>query len=158
MKELLEYRQKLIERLAAAAREFRTTCEAVGDSFLSGEGGGWNVHQLAAHTRDVDRQVYGMRLRRTVKEENPEFRNFDADEWMASHYSPDEPLESILDEFTASIAELVRQLRSLPSEAWSRMSRHETQGSGFTAQTWVERGLGHIEEHLASAHVISGKV
>ena len=39
-------------------------------------------------------------------------------------------------------------LRALPAEAWSRESRHATMGSGFTLQTWVERGLAHIEEHV----------
>jgi hypothetical protein len=33
-------------------------------------------------------------------------------------------------------------------EAWSRTSRHTTFGSGFTLQTWVERDLAHIQEHL----------
>jgi hypothetical protein len=39
-------------------------------------------------------------------------------------------------------------LGRLPAEAWSRESRHATFGGGFTLQTWVERDLAHIEEHL----------
>jgi hypothetical protein len=39
-------------------------------------------------------------------------------------------------------------LKTLPAEAWSRESRHVTFGGGFTLQTWVERDLTHIEEHL----------
>ena len=67
---------------------------------------------------------------------------------MAEHYEPDEPLASILDELSASITETVSMLRELPPEAWSRESSHEVYGEGFTLQTWVERGLAHIEEHL----------
>jgi hypothetical protein len=89
-----------------------------------------------------------MRVRRTAEEENPEFQNFDADEWIAANYNADEPLASILDELSASVKETVSMLRQLPLEAWSRESRHVTYGGGFTLQTWVERGLAHIQEHL----------
>jgi hypothetical protein len=47
-----------------------------------------------------------------------------------------------------SVSRTVASLRAAPPEAWSRPSRHETYGAGFTAQTWVERSLAHIEEHL----------
>ncbi|MBI5840521.1 MAG: DinB family protein [Chloroflexi bacterium] len=157
MKELLEYRRKLIEQIAAAAKEFRSACEAAKDPFAPVDEGGWNAHQLASHTRDADKHVYGMRVRRTINEENPEFKNFDANEWMLAHYNSSEPLEVVLDEFTASIQDLVILLRGLPSEAWNRESRHETLGAGFTTQTWVERGLAHIEEHLASVQKITRK-
>jgi len=149
MNELMEYRRNLIERLTEAAREFRSACEAVRDPSSPVEQG-WNVHQLAAHTRDVDRLVYGLRVQGTVEMDNPEFKNFDADAWAAEQYDSNEPMQKILDEFTVSVSDLVEFLRGLPPEAWSRESRHETLGSGFTMQAWVERGLAHIEEHLGT--------
>ena len=103
---------------------------------------------MAAHTRDVEKMVYGLRIRRTLEEDDPLFENFDGDAYMAAHYNPDEPLASILDGLAASVRDAVARLRSLPPEAWTRPSRHETYGSGFTAQTWVERALAHVEEHL----------
>ena len=155
MNQLLEYRSKLIDRLEAAAEEFCAACLAVGDPFKAVDEGGWNTHQLAAHTRDVGKVVYGMRMRRTVDEDEPEFQNFDADEWMASNYHADEPLASILDDLSASVKETASMLRGLPREAWNRESRHETYGGGFTLQAWVERGLAHIEEHLATVKMTS---
>lgn len=148
MNQLLEYRAKLIDRLETAIAEFRKTCLSVGDPFKSTGEGGWNTHQLAAHTRDVDKVVYGMRIRRTAEEDVPVFQDFDADQWMAANYKVDEPLASILDELSASVKETVAMLRELPPEAWSRESSHEIYGGGFTLQTWVERGLAHIQEHL----------
>jgi hypothetical protein len=148
MKQLIEYRSKLLDRLEAGADEFRAACLAVGDPFKAVDEGGWNTHQLAAHTRDVDKVVYGMRIRRTAQEDNPEFPNFDADEWIAANYNADEPLASILDELSASIKQTASMLRELPQEAWSRESSHVTYGGGFTLQTWVERALAHIQEHL----------
>ena len=148
MKELSEYRANLIDKLAAAAKEFRAACLAVKDPHAPLEEDGWNVHQVAVHTRDVDKLVYGLRARRTAQEDNPEFQNFDGDAHMAEHYDAGEPLDELLDGFVVSIQYLAENLRTLPPQAWSRESRHATLGSGFTLQTWVERDLAHIQEHL----------
>ena len=87
MDELIEYRRQLMDRLPAAAKEFRAACLAVKDPFAPIEDG-WNVHQLAVHTRDVDKTLYGARARRTIQEDNPEFQSFNGDAYMAGHYDP----------------------------------------------------------------------
>jgi len=147
MKELLEYRVKLVERLSEAAHEFQAACLAIKDPFQKVDGE-WTLHQIAWHTRDVDKLIYGVRIRQTINEDHPEFKSFDADGWMAAHYNKDEALTGILDELIKNIEELCKTLRDLPLEAWSRESRHETIGGGLTSQLWVERDLQHIEEHL----------
>jgi hypothetical protein len=148
MKELEEYRTNLMERLEDAARAFRDACLAVQDIYTPLEPGGWNVHQTAVHTRDVDKFVYGLRVRQTALEENPEFPNFDGETYMAEHYNAQEPLSELLSGFVQSVEALAEYLRSLPPEAWSRVSRHTTLGSGLTLQSWVEKDLAHITEHL----------
>ncbi len=148
MNELIEYRTKLIARLLEAARDFRAECLSVLDVTMPLEAGGWTVHQIAAHTRDVDKMVYGMRARRTAAEDNPEFQNFDGEEYMAEHYSKSEPLHEILDGLVEQVESLAEELRILPPEAWARLSSHTMLGRGLTLQTWVEKDLAHIEEHL----------
>lgn len=143
----LDDRQHLIDEIAASAEAFCAACRAVRDPFQPVEAGGWNTHQVAVHVRDVDAQVYGMRILRSVAEESPLFPNFDQEAWIAEHYDPDEPLESILDGLSASVKNLAGLLRSLPDPAWSRPSRHEINGD-FVLQTWVERSLSHLKEHL----------
>lgn len=150
MKELAEYRMKLMDSLAEAAKAFRTECLGLQDPYTPLEEGGWNAHQVAAHTRDVDKLVYGLRARRTALEDNPEFPNFDGNAYMAENYDPAESLSGLLDGFVESVESLIELLRALPVEAWSRESRHATLGSGFTLQAWVERNLAHIQEHLES--------
>ncbi len=148
MEQLLEYRQRLLDRYEQAARQF---CEAVETATRPNrprEADAWNIHQIAAHTRDTEKLVYGLRVRRTIEEENPLFENFDGQAWMDEHYRADEPLASILTELADSVRTSIAALRDLSSEAWTRPSRHETYGGGFTIQTWVERGLAHLEEHL----------
>ncbi|HEY5728651.1 MAG TPA: DinB family protein [Anaerolineales bacterium] len=148
MKEITEYRMHLIERLVSRTAEFRDACLAVQDPFAPLEQDGWNTHQVAAHSRDVNLAAYGMRARRTAQEDNPEFPNFDGDAYMKENYRADEPLKEMMDGFVNDVEGLAELLKSLSPEAWSRESRHVTLGSGFTLQTWVERGLAHIEEHL----------
>jgi hypothetical protein len=148
MKELLEYRASLIDWLVAVTDEFCAACLAVKDAFVPLAEGEWNVHQIAVHVRDVDKLVYGLRARRTAREHNPEFQNFDGDAYMAEHYSAGEPLPDILAELRGHVRDLADMLRELPAQDWSRESRHATLGQGFTLQTWVERDLAHIEEHM----------
>lgn len=156
MKELNEYRAKLMDRLGEAVKEFQTACLAVKDPYAPIEKDGWNVHQVAVHARDVDKMVYGLRARRTLAENNPEFPNFDGEQYMQEHYDPKEPLRDLLDGLRKNMESLVGMLRSMPDEGWSRLSSHATQGSGLTLQTWVERGLEHLEEHLATVKKVKG--
>lgn len=110
--------------------------------------GEWNVHQIAVHVRDVDKLVYGLRIHRTAAEDNPKFQSFDGETYMAEHYSATEPLPQVLDDLQGNVRSLASMLRELPTESWSRESRHATLGNGFTLQSWVERDLAHIEEHM----------
>ncbi len=155
MKELDEYRVHLIDKLVASAEAFQATCMAVPDPLAPIGADGWNVHQVATHTRDTDQHVYGLRVRRTLEEDNPHFANFDGETYMREHYSTREALPIVLNEFVANIHSLADLLRALPAQAWSRVSQHEKLGSGITVQLWVERSLAHIEEHLATVQKVS---
>ena len=148
MDAIVEYRERMLSRYDEAVDEFCAACRAVKDPHVPLRPGEWSAHQIAVHTRDTDREVYGLRARRTLNEEDPVFPNFDGEAWMEAHYDPREELGKLLDGLKASVTEQVRLLRALSPEGWSRPSRHETLGAGFTTQTWVERNLAHIEEHL----------
>jgi hypothetical protein len=150
MKELKEYRKSLMEKLEDAAKAFRAECLAAKDPYAPLAKDAWNVHQIAVHTRDVNELVYGLRARRTALEDNPEFQNFDGEAYMAEHYDSKESLSELLNGFVANVEALIELLRALPIEGWSRLSSHSTLGSGLTLQTWVEKNLAHIEEHLAT--------
>jgi DinB family protein len=152
MKELNDYRNQLMNKLTTTARDFRAACLAVKDPFAPLEDDGWNVHQLAAHVRDIDKLVYGLRAKRTAEEDNPEFQNFDGEAYTREHYSAQEALPEILDGFVQNVEGLAEMLRALPPAAWSRVSRHVKLGNGFTLQTWVERDFAHILEHLETVN------
>ena len=158
MKELAEYRVNLIKKLENSAEAFREECLKTGDPYAPFDAAAWNVHQVAVHTRDVDELVYSLRARQTAVEENPEFPNFDGEAYMSVNYNSSEPLQNVLDSFVENVRSLVELLRALPPEAWSRISRHATLGSDLTLQTWVEKDLAHIEEHLEAVREWNKKV
>ena len=157
MKELTEYRVSLMKKLEDTARAFREECLRVNNPYASVEEQGWSVHQIAVHTRDVDEFVYGLRVRRTAMEENPEFQNFNGQAYFAANYQASESLEDILNDLVRNVEALVELLRALPTEAWSRVSRHATLGRNLTLQTWVEKDLAHIEEHLETVRAYNKK-
>ncbi len=153
---MVEYRTRLLDKLLESSQAFCAACRAAPDPRRPVDENSWNVHQLAAHVRDLDAQSYGRRARRTLAEEYPLFPKFHADRWAAEHYDPDEPLEKILDEFLHSVQDLVAELKTQPAETWSRLGRHEIQGDR-TLQIWVERSLEHVREHLDSVKRASGQ-
>lgn len=148
MKELAEYRMNLMKRLEDSAKAFREECLQASDPYASPGRDDWTIHQLAVHTRDVDGLVYGLRARRTAVEDNPEFPNFDGEAYLKANYNAREPLEDIANSLVGNVLALVAWLQGLPVEAWSRVSRHRTLGKDLTLQSWVEKDLAHIEEHL----------
>lgn len=148
MKELEEYRANLLKRLEEAANEFRTECLTHDDPHALRHTDDWTVHQIAVHTRDVNELVYGLRARRTAAEDDPEFPNFDGEAFMSANYNSSEPLAQVLGSFVENVRGLAEFLRALPAEAWPRLSHHTTLGRDLTLQSWVEKDLAHIEEHL----------
>jgi len=147
MEELMEYRQRFLDTLAAAPGGLRAASAAIADAHKPLEEGGWNLHQIVFHLRDVNAQVYLPRLHRIVDENDPVFENFDGEAWMAAHYDANAPLSAMLDEFSAQCADAAAWLRRLPAETWNRPGTHPAFGT-HTLQWWAERALAHIAEHL----------
>lgn len=146
MKELMEYREKLIARLSEATKEFCETCESLGESKKIADG--QTVHQIAFLVRDINQHLFGVRIHETLEEENPLFKDFDPDQWMQTHYREEEPLSEILDALSTNVQNICKLLNGMPQAGWSRLSHHELLGNELTLQLWVERDLAFIEEQL----------
>ena len=148
MEELLEYRQRMVKKIAKAPEMIEVAILQIKDHTQPLENDGWNLHQLVAHMRDVNKHVYLPRLHRIIDEENPMFENFDGEAWMAEHYQPGEPIQEMASEFKEQCQSSAEFLKDLPQEAWNRPGQHPSFGK-HSMQWWVERTLAHISEHLA---------
>jgi len=147
MEELLEYRQRMIKKIAMASEKIEAAISRIKDPMVPLENDGWNLHQVVVHMRDVNQQVYLPRLHRIIEEDNPMFENFDGEAWMAEHYLPQEPIRKLVAEFSEQCLSTADWLKSLPLEAWNRPGQHPSFGK-HSLQWWVERTLAHIDEHL----------
>jgi hypothetical protein len=148
MEELLEYRQRMVKKIAKAPELVDAAILRIKHQTISLESDGWNIHQVVAHMRDVNKHVYLPRLHRIIDEEDPMFENFDGEAWMAEHYQPQEPIHKLAAEFGEQCRSSADWLNSLPHEAWNRPGRHPAFGK-HSLQWWAERTLAHIDEHLA---------
>jgi hypothetical protein len=148
MEELIEYRPRMLAKLTEAGSQVETVVRNTRDVYQPLEKDGWNTHQVIAHMRDVNQQVYLPRLRRIVAEDDPVFENFDGEAWMASHYQPQEPILEMTAAFAGQCRSSAVWLAGLPLEAWNRPGSHPLIGK-HTLQWWTERTLAHISEHLA---------
>ena len=148
MEELLEYRQRLINKFTEAGLQLENAVSRIRDPFQPLEKDGWNLHQIAIHMRDVNQEVYLPRLDRIMLEENPVFENFDGEAWMNVHYDPQESLQKVVREFKEQCCSRAAWLLDLPIEAWNRLGSHPILGR-HSLQWWVERTLALISEHDA---------
>lgn len=140
-------RDQLVEALAAMPGRFRRLLEGQPDHVLTRRtADGWSALETFRHVRDVI-QVYGMRFKWMILDDDPFLPNYDEDRWVA--HSPDGPAElpAMLAEVEAYRAETVRLLRALPPEGWARRGRHEVLGV-VKLEPYVRHQLAHEEQHL----------
>jgi hypothetical protein len=148
MEELIEYRQRMLKKMADAGGQLQAVVLTTGDPYKPLLPGSWNTHQVIAHMRDVNQEVYLPRLERIVAEDSPIFDDFDTEGWMTAHYQAREPIQQLVTGFAEKCRTSVEWLAGLPVEAWNRPGSHPLIGK-HTLQWWVERTLTHITEHLA---------
>ena len=133
MEELIEYRKQMISRFAEAHEKINQAMSRFPDPNEPLEEEGWNIHQIIAHLRDVNREVYLPRLRRIMAEEDPVFENFDGEDWMLNHYDPLEPLDAIMAEFGEQCRTTADWLMELAPKSWNRSGSHPTIGNSHIA-------------------------
>lgn len=107
----------------------------------------WSAHEVLSHVRDVQREVYGLRVRRILSEEKPSLELFDETRWQAEHYHPQESAEAMLAELRRDLEETLGIFEKLPAEAWERVGIHPELGP-TTAEYWAFRMCAHTVEHL----------
>jgi hypothetical protein len=142
-------REEIIDALARMPSRFRAILAGVDAEMLtrSNRPGEWSSMETMRHVRDIA-QVYGMRFKWIILQDEPLLANYEENDWAAR--SPDGPAElpTMLDEIVAYRAETIRLLRSLDDAGWRRTGRHETEGI-VELEPYVRHQLAHEEQHLA---------
>ena len=141
-------RAQVIEALAAMPGQLRDVIAGQTPGALTRKvvADGWSAIETLRHIRDAV-QVYGMRFKWMILQDDPFLANYDEDRWVSA--SPDGPEEAIgmLGEISAYRGETVRLLRALSPDGWSRRGRHEILGP-VELEPYVRHELAHEEGHL----------
>lgn len=110
----------------------------------------WTLHQVAAHVRDVEQQVFLYRLKRMLREDNPAVENFDQEVWTRGHYAASEPIKKIVAEIRAARKKQAALLRRAKDKDWARTAQHPTWKT-LSVEWLMTHAINHALEHAAQA-------
>jgi hypothetical protein len=150
-------RDEVIDGLAATPARVSAIVGGVDAATLErpAEDGGWSAIEVLRHVRDVV-QVYGMRFKWMILDDEPFLPNYDEDAWVAKHPDGVSEIEALLREMEAYRGETVRLLRALPPEGWSRRGRHEALGF-VELEAYVRHELAHELGHVGQLRAALGR-
>ncbi len=143
-------RAEWIDRLEQSGKDYLRYISQLTDAEIAAAPapGEWSVHQLVAHVRDTEQQVFLARLQRIMKEEHPAIQNFDQDEWNKDHYDPNEPFKKIVAEFRAARRKFISLLRKTTDKDWDNWAMH-SEYKKISLDWLVMHNYHHTLEHVA---------
>jgi hypothetical protein len=123
-------RQELLSVLEAMPHFLRSSFASLSTEqvTLQGPNGGFSPVEQVWHLADLEREGFGVRIDRLLREGNPRLEDFDgAAVAMARNYRA-LCLDAGLEEFSAAREENLRKLREMPDEAWARSGTQDGVG------------------------------
>ena len=106
----------------------------------------WSTRQVICHLADF-KPVYADRMKHVIAEDQPTFPG-GFDRQFAEHLAYDQrDIEEELTMIEVTRGQMVRILRSLPSEAFERTGIHAVRGP-MTLRTLLEAITNHIPHHV----------
>ena len=141
-------RDQLIAELAAMPTLLRSMMSGRTADALERRSadGAWTPLESCRHIRDIV-QVYGMRFKWMILQDDPFLPDYDENRWAAGSPDGAADIESLLDEIAAYRGETIRLLRSLKPDGWTRTGRHEVMGA-VKLDAYVRHEVAHEEQHL----------
>lgn len=141
---------QLVDRLETSADELAQVLAQLPQDQIMQEpaDGEWSLHKIMSHIRDTEAQVFAYRVGLILKSDTPpSVANFDQEEWMTDHYSPQESLKDIVSEFRAARRKLVKALRGTRDSDWKRYAIHPMYGN-IPIEYIATHSYAHTLEHL----------
>lgn len=143
-------RGRLLANLKSLPNEIDHLLESLSDEDLRWRPipGKWSIGEIVTHLRDIERDVFQVRLRRTLGEDTPHFELFDPDKtaWERGYNELDH--RAVAREFRDARAETVRSLEQVPLEAWGRVGVHPKRGPATLEEQVAYQVRSHDVSHL----------
>lgn len=119
--------------------------------------GGFSLVENVWHLADLEREGYGVRMRRILAEECPALLNFDGDRVARERGYQDLELERGLAQFARARAQNLETLRRLSRADWKRYGAQE--GVGRVTLTDIPRMMaGHDRSHGAEIAALIAEI
>lgn len=109
----------------------------------------WSIREIVGHLIDVDRDIWGPRIERTLSEDVPYFENIDQDELVRKHGWNEIPLEDIIAQLMRVRWNLAVFINNLPDASLARTCHHFSAGILSVAdilQILVDHDAHHLEQ------------
>jgi hypothetical protein len=138
----------MIARIRASARAVEQAVSRVASDKLdfSPAPGEWTVRQVLLHTRDVAMLAYGLRIRRCLIEQEPQFVSYEEEPFHQAFPFADETAEGLAQALVAEHNAVAALLSGLPDDAWQRSGRGPD-GNMRSIEFYASRFVAHAEEH-----------
>lgn len=141
---------RLLSNLQSLPNELHDLIEGLSDDELRWRPipNKWSICEILAHLRDVEREVFQVRLRRVFTEENPTYELWDQEAAAAHRDYLGQSGRLALEEFRAARDETVGDLAGVPVEMWQRAGNHPERGTE-TAEGLITRQIrNHDVTHM----------
>lgn len=108
----------------------------------------WSIAEILVHLRDVERDVFQVRLRRSLDEDTPTFELFDQERTAAERDYLAQSARQALGEFRALRTETADALERASVDQWSRVGVHPERGAKSVEDQVVWQVKNHDLGHL----------
>jgi hypothetical protein len=140
-------RGAILERFAAGPRRVASTALDAQAGRLAGavrrRPEGWSEREIVAHLVRVEREVFQVRLRQVVDEDEPHWQ------WVEPGAGPGHAsLATLVGRFSASRGATIRYLQALDDAGWARSGIHATYGRLDVAGL-LGIAVDHDTDHIA---------
>jgi hypothetical protein len=108
----------------------------------------WTIGEIICHLRDVERDAFQIRLRRSLFESEPVFELFDQNAACVNGNYIEQDHRKALAEFRELREETVSALTSVPLEFWERTGTHPERGTKTVEEQVTHQVKNHDVSHL----------
>ncbi len=110
--------------------------------------GGWSINEMLGHLIDSDAFIWGPRINRIIREENPTFEGIDEDALIHEHRWQEAPVGEIIAKLMRVRWNTAVMLSTLPPEYFDRVGVHPSLGE-VNVRSIVRMLVDHDTHHIA---------
>ena len=111
--------------------------------------GEWSVRETLIHTRNTVMMAYGLRIRRLLYENDPQFADYDEAVFRQEDLRRNESVDELTGMIVREHEQIAALLEGVPDDHWARQGRHPQLGPmsiELLARRAGEHALEHIEQ------------